>query len=441
MAPACASALEEQRVPLEDHLVVESGPGSGGTRLGHPEPGVGDLVGAHQIVAVVDPIRDAPASERGVEVAVVGDVPVLECRVDDVGSGLGERGADLVGGPRVEQALHAIAIGVGRVGVLGREEPTLFVGERVEYVLDRVLDDEAPLRLAEDDEGVQVGLHEQRLIGEHLLEVGNEPLAVGRITGEAAAHVVVDAAGGHGIERRRDDGLGRLGSAGHVGPQDQLDVERRREFRSRAESTPFLVERSGQCLDRGVHLLDGRQIVGGGEVGRLLDRLHQRGRVLIELGGLVAIGVVDRIEQLEEVVARVVGAAVERLCVGGQEDRHRPPAAPGQGLDGVHVELVDVGAFLAVDLDVDVELVHPLGDLGVLEALVGHHVAPVARRVADRQQDRDVPLPGGGECLVAPRIPVDGVVTVLSQIRRRLFSQTVHPSEGTEMSSAGTVVA
>ena len=39
---------------------------------------------------------------------------------------------------------------------------------------------------------------------EHLLEVGDQPVPVGRIPGEASAQMVVDAAGGHGVERRGD---------------------------------------------------------------------------------------------------------------------------------------------------------------------------------------------------------------------------------------------
>jgi len=47
-------------------------------------------------------------------------------------------------------------------------------------------------------------------------------------------------------------------------------------------------------------------------------------------------------------------------------------------LDRAHVDLVDVGPLLAVDLDVDEELVHEARRRLVLERLVGHHVAPVA---------------------------------------------------------------
>ena len=83
-----------------------------------------------------------------------------------------------------------------------------------------------------------------------------------------------------------------------------------------------------------------------------------------------------------------VGAAVERAAVGREPHRHRPTAAAGERLHGLHVDRVDVGPLLAVDLHVHEEPVHDLGDGRVLERLVRHHVTPVARRVADREEDR-----------------------------------------------------
>ena len=76
--------------------------------------------------------------------------------------------------------------------------------------------------------------------------------------------------------------------------------------------------------------------------------------------------------------------------VGREEDGHRPAAVPGQRDDRVHVDRVEVGPLLAVDLDVDEVLVHQRRRLLVLERLVLHHVAPVAGGVADREQDRPV---------------------------------------------------
>ena len=69
----------------------------------------------------------------------------------------------------------------------------------------------------------------------------------------------------------------------------------------------------------------------------------------------------------------------------------------GHRLDGLHVERVDVGALLAVDLDA-----HELSFISaavrlILEGLALHDVAPVAGGVADRDQQRHVALARAGE--------------------------------------------
>ncbi len=125
---------------------------------------------------------------------------------------------------------------------------------------------------------------------------------------------------------------------------------------------------------------------------------------------------------------RVVRAAEERLAVGGEEHGHRPAAVTAERDDRIHVDGVDVRALLPVDLDAHVELVHDRRRLGVLERLALHHVAPVARAVADRQQNRLVLGAGSGEGLVAPRVPVDRVRGVLEEVRARFLGEAVHDS-------------
>ena len=122
---------------------------------------------------------------------------------------------------------------------------------------------------------------------------------------------------------------------------------------------------------------------------------------------------------------REIGAAEERLELGREEHRHRPAAVPGHRHHGRHVDLVEVGPLFAVDLDVDEVLVHERGDVRVLEALALHDMAPVAGRVADRQEDRLVLGLRPGECLASPGIPVDRVGRVLEQVRAGLTGQAV----------------
>ena len=61
----------------------------------------------------------------------------------------------------------------------------------------------------------------------------------------------------------------------------------------------------------------------------------------------------------------------------------------------------------------------------VLEALVGHDMAPVAGGIADRQQDRPARLPGLGQRRGSPWPPVHRIGLVLQQIGARLCSKTV----------------
>ena len=120
-----------------------------------------------------------------------------------------------------------------------------------------------------------------------------------------------------------------------------------------------------------------------------------------------------------------VGAAEEGPTVGGQEDAHGPAALAGQGLHGVHVDGVEVGPLLAVDLDGH-EVRVEVGRRGlVLERLALHDVAPVAGRVADGEEDGPVELAGAGQRLLTPGVPVHGVVGVLQQVRAGLAGQPV----------------
>ena len=154
-------------------------------------------------------------------------------------------------------------------------------------------------------------------------------------------------------------------------------------------------------------------------------------RPLAHLLAAVLEGVDDRFHHHAEarhsaaLVRREVGAAVEGHAVGVAEDRHRPAALAADRLHRLHVEGVDVGPLLAVDLDADEVLVHVGGGLGVLEGLALHHVAPVAGRVADREQDRPVELARAGQRLRSPRVPVDRVVAVLEQVGAGLLRQAV----------------
>jgi class 3 adenylate cyclase len=71
---------------------------------------------------------------------------------------------------------------------------------------------------------------------------------------------------------------------------------------------------------------------------------------------------------------------------------------------------------------------------------VRHHVAPVAGRVADREQDRLVLGPCPRERLVAPRVPLDGIRRVLQEVRARLAREPVHALYGNGVALPGGTV-
>ena len=87
-----------------------------------------------------------------------------------------EHVADLIDGPRVEQALVPVAVGSWRVSILGRGEPAGGLSQIAQHVVDGLGDDLSPSGLVERRRGVGVDPHEQRLVVEHLLEVRHEPL-------------------------------------------------------------------------------------------------------------------------------------------------------------------------------------------------------------------------------------------------------------------------
>ena len=134
-------------------------------------------------------------------------------------------------------------------------------------------------------------------------------------------------------------------------------------------------------------------------------------------------------------IRREVGAPVEGLAVGGQEHGEWPPTLSGKGLNRAHVQGVDIRTFLPVHLHVHEPLVHDLRDKRIIERLPFHHMAPVARRVADRQENRAVLRPGSCQRIGPPGVPVDGIVRVLAEVGALLECQSIQVSGSSSSST------
>ncbi len=417
---------EHQPVPFGEDLVVEPGPDAIETVLEQLGSGPVDLVGPCQPAALFDPIEDV----RPLEVSFRrGAVPV-----DGGGGTAAEHLAHLVDRPHVELALDALA-----VGVLGREPPAVGVLEVAAHVVDRLGQHLGEPWLAGQLPGMEVGPGEQRVVVEHLLEVGHEPDVIDRVASETSAEVVVDAAGRHRIQRG-DGGLQRirprLGCRVVVRPKQQVDAHRPGELGRTAEPSPGVVMGLDERTCRGVERLGAGQVVTDLELLGAAERFGEPARLVEQFAPatrprlLHAAAELDEARHAAPALLREVGASEERLAFGGHEHRHRPPAAAGHGLYRVHVDGVDVGSLFAVDLDGDEEFVDDGGGGIVLEALVGHHVTPVAGGITDGQEDRLVLGTRLLERLGTPRIPVDRVGGVLAQIGRGLVGEPVHRDEG-----------
>ncbi len=248
---------------------------------------------------------------------------------------------------------------------------------------------------------------------------------------EAPADVIEDAAVGHAVEGGLDDEPRPLVAAD--GPQAQQPVEQGRlgELGARAEPGLAQVELAGRRPEGSLGHLVVQLSLGGHQ---LQAPLHARDDLLGGGAHVVRPLIVclpHRPQHLGEaahagpVLGGKVGAPVERLQLGSQEHRQRPAARTGQHVHGAHVDAVQVGAFLAVNLDADEVLVHQPGDLRVFEALPRHDVAPVTGRVADAEQDGLVLAAGPLERLLTPGVPVHGVVSVLTQVGAGATDQPV----------------
>ncbi len=215
--------------------------------------------------------------------------------------------------------------------------------------------------------------------------------------------------------------------------QQSLQIARVRELRRVAESSEIAVEVRGQpvpdfvdraTVDRGAaRCLRIGVFQGIGDSRAVALDLR---RIRSSIGGHSF----EQVRECRHAMSRLIGkirpGKEGQLFVGRQEHRQGPPtSATGDQLMRDLVDLIDVRPLLAVDLDVDEMLVHELGDLLVLEALVLHHVAPVAGRVADRQQHGLARLAGELEGLVTPRVPVDRIVGVLEQVGAGLVCQAI----------------
>jgi hypothetical protein len=164
---------------------------------------------------------------------------------------------------------------------------------------------------------------------------------------------------------------------------------------------------------------------------QLVERFSQRRHVAGYLVRLLMEGCGHAAQHLREArppIARrrrEVGPTPEGLAVGCQEHGQRPAAGLAEQRQCRLIDRIQIRPLLPVDLDADEQVVHHIGDVGVLKALMGHYMAPVTGGVSDRQQDGLAFGPGSLERFLAPRHPMHRIALVLEQVGTGFMSQQV----------------
>ncbi len=244
-------------------------------------------------------------------------------------------------------------------------------------------------------------LEDLRVVVQHLLEMRHEPHGVGGIAGVAAAQMIIDAAGVHRLEERAS-GIAepRVAATEHLVPEEAED-RRVGEFRRTADAAVLGIDGADQGVaDPGQ--VGGRQRIPGGGRGELGQMGGERGGVFGQIAAAGPPGVGDALENLPERRAsparrgRPVGAAVHRPSVGIEEHGQRPAALFAHGVQGAHIDVVDVRTLFAIDFHIDEQTVHPLGYLDVLE-----RTRAPSRGTSGRRRSR--PTAGSDSRAVSPR--------------------------------------
>jgi hypothetical protein len=185
----------------------------------------------------------------------------------------------------------------------------------------------------------EVQRRQLRVVVEHLLEVRHLPGGVRRVAVEAAAHLVVDAARRHLLERA-DHHLARAGARrATLVVEQEVELGWARELRRAPEAAVRLVERRGEPLERGVQDRRGRERGARRRECELPHPHRELARVLREAQRLG----VERLPELRSVSRNSFGEvrrAGERLAARREPHGHRPAAAPREHLDDGHEGVV-----------------------------------------------------------------------------------------------------
>ncbi len=193
-------------VPCRDDLVVQAWRHAGRPRSvqqrGHPCEGIVQFLSSNAQFVRHGLQRLWPVQDVLVFPVAVGRDVVIGAESSRVFLG-GDRRSNLLRRPHEELAFHALGVRVGR-----RVIAAVRRGHLAQDVVQGFTGDAAIGLVAGDLVGLDIHVGEQRIVVEHLLEMGDQPPFVGGVSGKPAADLIVDAACGHGAQRGLDHGQG-----------------------------------------------------------------------------------------------------------------------------------------------------------------------------------------------------------------------------------------
>ena len=268
----------------------------------------------------------------------------------------------------------------------------------------------------------------------------NHPVTVHGVAIESATQMVVDAPLGHPLQAQRAH-VQRLqirmitGGVGTPVAQQSLDARRVWKLGSGSESSPAAVEVLFELLPG----LDNWSVIQARFRSSSLWLVYPLEDILDGLALLsefIAILPVKPLDALQDVgkgrhamswFVRKIGAAKKRVVVVRGQKHGQWPAtrALHEHLVRELVDLVEIGSFFPVHLDVDEQLVHHPGRIRILERLMGHDMAPVTGRIANGQENRLVLVTRLIQGFFAPRIPLHRVTRMLLEIRAGFVGKTI----------------
>jgi hypothetical protein len=297
------------------------------------------------------------------------------------------------------------------IGVLAPpEDPALRIVEGALYVVQGLHRRLPKPLVLEDLRCVEVERDQVGVVLQHLLEVGEAPVAGGGVAEPSALHVVIHPAFGHPVEGAADHLRQSFVAAAaadvfHQEEQAGLGVG---ELGGLAEAAVDRVVSSGDQSDQVQR--DGPRQPGAGPGHGAGSLLPPAGDLLgppLDLGAVAPVILEHPEEDLPHLHRRDVGGPGEDLPVRGEEGCGGPSAHVVTG--------VDVRAAVCIHPDGDEVGVDELGDLGVrigsgVDGIAGdapvHHVAPVAPGGRDAEEDGLVLLLRLPEGLFAPLPPL-----------------------------------